>query len=296
MTAEHAAIFEQRYENKTWKGYTKFLPEVIAVRIGIKPVMRIPVSYKFGCDKFKQLCNNIGLVTGLSDYKVKEPYTRNDILPASSALGDNFMYVSLNKELINEAKKCDLIDEQKFGELMGYPRCCINYYNRITREKPVHEVHSYLQSGKKLNWHNNYLLRFNSNYYLHAYFICSFDCKESIKNGKEILDGIRQYDELFADKIEYHLKLPILFDESREGGIVHNWDRLKGIVFNGKLKKNVIEYNGQFSLWQGVHFPIFSKGNRLRLGSKEMMLYKDASLVRKFEIHNPYQKCIINFG
>jgi hypothetical protein len=296
MTAEHTTIFQQKYENEIWKGYTKFLPEAIAVSIGRKPVMRIPVSSKFGYDKFRQLCSRMNLVTGLSDYKIKEPYTKNDILPANSSVGDNFIYVSLAKELINKAKRYDLVDEQKFGELMGYPQCCIDYYDKIMRDRPNHEIYSYLILGKKLDWHNNYLLRFNSNYYLHAYFTCSFDCKESLKNGKEILHGIREYDELFARKIEYHLKLPIVFDDSKDGAIIDNWDRLKGVVFNGIFKGNTIDYNGQFSLWQGSHFPVFSDGNRIKIGDKEITLFKDDSIVKKFEVHNPYQKCIINFG
>jgi len=272
-------LFEQRYENREWSGYTKFLPEVIAVKVGVKPVMRIPVSPEFGYEKFSQLCKNLGVLTGLSDYKIKAPYTKTDI--QSSSEGDNLMYVSMEQNLIDKAKRYDLFDEDKFGELMGYPKCCIDYYNRIMNNKPIHETYMYVKSGKKLNWHNNYLLRFNSNYYLHAYFVCSFDCKESIKNAKGVLKGIKEFDPVFAQKIEHHLKLPILFDDSRPGGILYNWNQLKAVVFDGDLKEDTIEYDGQFALWEGHHFPLFSEGDKLTIAKDHITLSKHDCVVRK---------------
>jgi hypothetical protein len=271
-------LFEHKYENPEWKGYTKFLPEVIAVKVGAKPVMRIPVSKDFGYKHFKHLCTKLGLITGLSDYAITEPYTKDDIVTDGSD-GDRFMYVAKDGGLIAQAKKTDLHDEEAFGELMGYPKCCTDYYDRILVDKPDQELHRYVQSGKKLSWYNNYLLRFNSHYYLHAYFICSFDCRKSEENAKLVLEGIREFDPLYAEKIEHHLKLPILFDDSRPGGIMHNWDRLKGVVLNGDINGNEVRYGGQFALWQGSHFPDFAKGDTVTLADKEIIVASSGQTV-----------------
>lgn len=275
------SVFEHKYENMAWQGYTKFLPEVIAVRIGVKPVMRIPVSANFGYKKFSSLCESLGLVTSLSDYTVKAPYTKQDVLAAGSAEGDHFMYVSLKQELIEEAKKYDLHDQDRFGKLMGYPQCCIDYYQRVSNSAPQHEVFDYFQTKRPFFWQNNYLLRFNTHYYLHAYFICSFDCWKSRKKGDEIFQAIGDFDETYARKIEYHLKLPILLDETMPGGIMHNWDRLKGIVFNGELVGARVYYKGQFSLWQGSYFPVFAEADSAEITGSKIILRKNSVLTRE---------------
>ncbi|MFH1510425.1 MAG: DUF483 domain-containing protein [Candidatus Woesearchaeota archaeon] len=289
-------LFEHKYENKEWVGYTKFIPEVLAVRIGVKPVMRIPINPNFGYPKFKELCKRFGLVTGLSDYQIREPYTPKDILPSKTPYGHYFMYVSRTQDLIELAKKYDLYDQDRFGELMGYPRCCIDYYSRVSNSPPVHEVYGYVHSKRPLFWQNNYLLRFNSNYYLHAYFLCSFDCMDSRKRGQKIFEAIRKFDEVYARKIEHHLKLPILLDDTRPGGILHNWDRLKGVVFNGSWHNNIIVYSGQLSLWQGAYFPIFSKSNQVLINADSMYLYSDGRLIGKIKITNNFESFFLQFS
>lgn len=265
-------MFEQKYENPEWKGYTKFLPEVIGVKTGVKSIMRIPIQKDFGYEHFKGLCENLGLIVCLSDYRINPPYLKENVIEDGSD-GDRFMYVAANEKNLQLAKEYDLQDEEKFGKLCGYPECCIQYYNNIMKNRPDHEVYHYLQSGRRLHWQNNYLLRFNSNYYLLAYFICSFDCQESLKKAKKVFEGIRKFDETFAKKIEFHLKLPILFDDGKEGGIIYNWNRLKGVVFNGKLQdKNTITYDGQFALWENHRFPIFDRYNHLKIKDNRLIL------------------------
>ena len=282
-------LFEQKYENPEWKGYTKFLPEVIGVKVRVKKIMRIPIQKNFGYEQFKKLCDKLGLITGLSDYKINPPYLKENIIKDNTIEGDRFMYVAANKKNLELAKKYDLEDEEKFGELCGYPKCCVEYYNKIMINKPDHEIYNYIKSGKKLNWQNNYLLRFNSNYYLLAYFICSFDCKKSIAKANKVFKGIKEFDETFAKKIEYHLKLPILFDDSKKGGIIYNWNKLKGVVLNGKITNgNIVDYDDHFALWEEHRFPLFDNYKTLKINDTILEL-TGANKVSK-TIHNKDSK------
>jgi hypothetical protein len=288
-------------QEHNWHGLVRYLPELVAVKIGEKPAVRFPLSEIMSPDKtnlFKEICSKMGIKVGYSSYRIKPPYSKNDILPTNSTKGDFFIYLSLSNEVIESAKKYELVDDYKFGEIMGYPKCCIKHFidmNQSDSEDYYHEVFNHLKSNKKFDWHTNYLLRWTTDYYLLSYFTCSFDCTDSIVKARKILEGIYKYDGRHAKKIEYHLKLPILFNDSMKGSILHNWNKLKGVVFDGVMNDNKVTYQNHFSIYRGGYFPQFKDTDKVMVDKKRIFLFKHNKLKHSIIRRNKYDGLLFGF-
>ena len=171
-----------------------------------------------------------------------------------------------------------------------------NKFLDIERNGCEHELFQYVMSKKKLDWHTNYLLRFTTPYYLLAYKVCSFDCKKSINIANKIYLNILDFDPIYAKKIEFHLKLPILFDDSKKGHLYNKIDRMKALVFCGQFNNsNCVEYNKTFSLYKNHFFPEFRRGNKICVSDDKISIFKNKKLIEKINRKNKYDSILFKF-
>ena len=151
--------------------------------------------------------------------------------------GEYLIYIANSKKDLKIALKADLDNNEKdFGEGLGIPECCINFY-LSNKEKAFSKQNDYVtlvasntRGLHSFNYWNNYVSQYFGYSFL-SFFPCSFNCKEAVKQSK------RSYEMMFsllpeeAEKILYFQKQPILYTEYRgiylfEGAISNNTQTL----------------------------------------------------------------------
>ncbi|MBI2139423.1 hypothetical protein HYU14_00750 [Candidatus Woesearchaeota archaeon] len=223
--------------------------EVALVAYGIKPAARIMVAsgrlpQVQGCLLQQQLC------VAVSDFKVKKedisqdpakPYS--DIgatLPKESAQeGCFFVYIARDKEDSERAKSLENSgDHAGFGKILGYPGCCIKFFqgNADLLEK-MHGDLTLLSlknsPGFRFPLENNICAR-HIDISLLSHFPCSFSCKHSREIAAKNLALIKKDDAQCAAEIEEKLKSAVIYTQSQ--GVF--------LLRNPELKENRLYYKG----------------------------------------------------
>ncbi|UCC91306.1 MAG: DUF483 domain-containing protein [Candidatus Aenigmatarchaeota archaeon] len=111
--------------------------EFLAVREGIKPVMRVDVSVFKNLENIIELCKVNKL-----HFKIR-PVNRNSTNPVDHA------YISKSKSLIEQAHQSEKRNGKKLGELLGYPECCVDsFFKTIKTVKAGGSfvLHSFLET------------------------------------------------------------------------------------------------------------------------------------------------------
>lgn len=106
----------------TEKMLTPFPQELLAVKEGIKPVMRTGLGSNYAIkNKLTEFCKEFNL------HMVIKSFTS-----IHGEEFENIVYVSKSKELTKQAYEAEKgRDVKKLGELLGYPECCVNFYNNF---------------------------------------------------------------------------------------------------------------------------------------------------------------------
>lgn len=122
--------------------------------------------------------------------------------------GIQLFYVSKNRKIAEHAKQAELTkDYAGLGKLLGYPRCCSEFY---VTEEPNREDQDFIvplieAAGQEVYPFANNILRRDSGLTLIFHFPCSFACKESERIGLRVLDIIRRLDPAAAEEIKKEL-------------------------------------------------------------------------------------------
>ena len=293
----------------------------IAVVKGIKPLMSIFVRYdKY--KKLERICKKYGLFITHNKYFLETPtasylrrakrnsdqsvikYLTGHTTTKSIAFPTNNpqktrtvqVFISKSKRLVKDALKFgwtttvidkyfvpfDLINMLNFGELLGYPDCCVKFFCTKLMDTEVGARKPYIiyknTKGKPSFYCNNnlHLLAHLSRYSLIWHFPCSFDCRKTIRNSKKLLDVIREEEPEYAEKIEYYLKLPLLVFRDR-----------RVMAFEGSMKGRKITYSD--CIFGGLTQPIdetkiykfrwFKEGDMVEVTKNEILIFKEGKLL-----------------
>ena len=275
--------------------------EFLAVREGIKPVMRQTVTRKLSVKKVKNMCKKNNLHTVIKSMNVWSP----DQQPVYH------IFISKSSKLAKEAYQANKkMDSRKLGELLGYPECCIDNFIKLKNTNPDCQfiLHSFFQTKTKPRFYANDILNFSirkffigrrinqanenfipTNHFLISHIPCSYDCKESIKMGRNVLKILIKESNEHAKKIAYALKKPFLvFDD-------FNW-----VVFDGnaKSKEKAIEYKkilATESSYPENKLKMFMRGDTIKINDENITILKDDEILNTIGKDNTSQGIVIDF-
>jgi len=253
--------------------------EILYILEGIKPSARIMVKEEEK-DKILDFFKEKGLNYTLSDFKVikqdrDKVYSDKGIkVPIDSEKkGYFFVYVSKDKKLAEKAKNLENENKHKeLGILLGYPKCCAEFFEKHFEEESKKQNDFTLSSlknsdGFQFPFYANIAAR-HFDLALLNHFPCSFNCKDSIELAKKHLAVIEKYDKEAAGIIKGMLEGAIVYTEGngvfllRRAELEHNRLYYKGIM----ASKNNQLYE---SLKNADYIEIINK-NRLRLDDLEI--------------------------
>lgn len=308
--------------------FSSSLPDIIAVRHGIKPLARLSCDSLDIYYEYKHILEEDGIYTAPSKYKIISLREFNPYLflrkPLKSNLnaekislstsddkrkGKIYIYFSKDKDLTKRFKsedpetkleKPNVKEIEEFAKALGYPSCCIRRHIDLSQKDLVK---IYLGDDQKVYYLNN-LLHSASNYYLSFHAPCSYDCLRSIEYNKKILEAIGKEFPGFKEKLESILKLPILAWFNSHSVNRFYDDRIM-ILFEGICNGKFITYNKLFYLKTYYHvspnnlslfdLDILRKGNKMEIQKNRLNIYYDKRFINSIKRKSIFEGSLFNF-
>ena len=261
-----------------FSNYTRSL-EILYLLNDLKESVRLDAN-EVELKKIRDFCDKENLFLEISDFKVlkirdegKGSYANIVKRVPINDSGLYHIYISKNK---NKANFLRLVenknDDEAIGKLLGYPKCCINFFME-NKEKQQKLQNDYVlpalenSDGFTFPFYANYAIRYFDTTLL-SHFPHSFSCKESIKIAINNLDCIKKYSEEISRKFKNELKSPVLYTE--KDGI---------FIFRGyKLKNNVLEFENILSTTKNELFDLLNQNKKIEIINKNEVKIKDRIL------------------
>jgi hypothetical protein len=228
-----------------FSNYTRSL-EILYLLKDIKKCVRLDAN-EIELEKIKNFCYENNLHLEISDFKVikvidkgKGSYS-NIVKKVPLNHAENGLYHLYISKDSNKSKLLKLLenknDDSAVGELLGYPKCCIDFFIE-NKEKQQEIQNDYIlpalnnSEGFKFPFYTNYAIRY-FDITLLSHFPHSFNCKYSIEIAKNNLQCIKKHSEELANRFETTLKNPVLYTENQ--GIF--------IFKDSRLNENILEFD-----------------------------------------------------
>ena len=274
----------------------RYYVDFLSLKHGLKKLVRLMVNDKKEYKELKKFAEKFKLKIAHSNYKIK---TKNGIfcekvLPFKGR-GHFFVYISKDndtneKAMEYEGNNFSKKDDRKLGELLGYPECCIkNFIDKESEGRRDFVIENYKSSGKSPNYLLNFILDFSA-FHLISHFPCSFNCKESEKISKNLLEILKKENFLLSKETEEYLKMPILYSNNRNF-----------ILFNGTANENLIKYHdfyvfsSQKKAFRESFISNLKEGNEMKISDKNLVIFNDGNKIFEYKKENPYDLTLINF-
>ncbi len=295
--------------------------ELIALLYDLKPTMGELINFdKYDqpfinkLNRVNQLCKKLGFKLGVSNCKfivnsprgIFEMVDMDDKRKGKISLG---VSKDISKALegvdLYYKKTLDSRDSRKFGEVMGYPKCCLDFGdylclnskgdkkrdpNNFGFSNPAVES---LKRSKNFAWQLNVF-----SYSLLSYYPCHLECRPSIKFVNDILEILKVMDPERVKITEESLKEPASL----------YWTCVDKILlygnFKGNFKNSEIKYHkSESKIESGVFYQEndenflnnieniykgIKKGNRLVMTPQYFEIYKDKKRITKVKKENQY--------
>jgi len=207
-------------------------------------------------------------------------------------------------------KILDSKDSRKFGEVMGYPKCCLDFGdylcenskgdkkrdpNNFGFSNPAVES---LKRSKNFAWQLNVF-----SYSLLSYYPCSLTCAPSISFVNKMIDLLKVVDPERVEMTVNSLKEPASLYWTCADKILLYGD------FKGNFKNSEINYNKSISMLNSEKFyqsnsPRFlnnlkkiqekvQQGNKLIMAPAYFEIYKDKKRIAKVKKNNQYEPVLV---
>lgn len=289
------------------KGHSGQLTMIMATVKRIKPCMDDWISVD-RYDEYCKICKHYGLFVKpdaifnvVEGYNIPMNVVGRERLTTTKAFGLPFN--KLNKEgsihvFISRSKKklekCfkngwypliiknrvidrPLIDAFKFGYDLGYPECCVDFfqkYNNWCKYSYLYEVFKNTSNNKYHYLCNPFTKDVIYSYIYHM--PCSYNCKATIELAKRVRSVIYEEEPEFVREIDRHLKLPFLIFYER-----------KIYAFEGEIKNNKLYYKNVYFLGQmpenNLYEPDLRKGDCVLLENKDVIILKRGKLIKRIK-------------
>jgi len=302
-----------------FKGGAHQIVMYMSLVLGIKPLLDdwIPSS-RLGA--FIDLCSNYGLHVradavhcpvnpgALSDDVVGKEYITSTSaigFPLNAEVeGNVHLFISKDKELLkrgmwypvivrNRVIEQPRIDILKYGEVLGYPSCCVRFfkkYNNWSRYNFLLEIHSHSEATP-----HYYCNPFTKDaVYSYIYHMpCNFRCSETISLVSRLRTEIQKREPGFVDAIDRHLNMPFLVFYER-----------KFYAFDGFIDDERLYYSQVYfpDSWRPgkVYLKLLQSGNNLHISDGTVHIFSGrrevasiGSEMRENDFEYPF---LIQFG
>ncbi|MFH1671786.1 MAG: hypothetical protein ABH889_03390 [Candidatus Portnoybacteria bacterium] len=295
--------------------------ELIAVLYDLKPTMGELVNF----DKYNQsfinklnrvneLCKKLGFKLGVSNCKfivnsprgIFEMVEMNDKRKGKISLGvSKDMDKALEGIDLYYKKTLDSKDSRKFGEVMGYPECCLDFGDYLclnSRGDKKRDPDNFgfsnpavesLKRSKNFAWQLNVF-----SHSLLSHYPCSLECQPSIKFVNDILRILKVMDLERVRVTEQSLKEPASLYWTCADKILLYGD------FEGDFKNSEIKYHKSESQIESGSFyqenderflknlksvyGEIERGDRLVMTPQYFEIYKDKRRIKKIKKENQY--------
>jgi len=256
---------------------------VVLVHSGVKPSAVIMLFESQLPDNqlklFKELLRDYGLCIAEADYKfiLKRDAGKGGwankghrIAKADSREGNRpyyiYYYIARSKELADEIRNGKFPDPEGFGQVMGYPGCCRDFYIRYIDlahgKQGDFTLYSLAETKEDYpyDFYNNYVAQYFG-YSLLSHFTCSFNCKESSNLARRYYGALKKYSKGWADMFLYCQKSAIIYTEYK--GIF--------LIKNFELDGNVLRYGDSSWLYSTItnkNLHLLKEANNILINSK----------------------------
>ncbi|MFH0874304.1 MAG: DUF483 domain-containing protein [archaeon] len=253
-----------------FSNYTRSL-EILYLLNDVKKTVRLDAN-EAELEKIKVFCAKENLHLEVSDFKVMKIADKGKAgysnivkrVPINySNPGLYHIYISKDK---NKSKFLKLLesknDDKAVGELLGYPKCCIDFFIE-NREKQQKLQNDYIlptltdSKGFEFPFYTNHAIRY-FDITLLSHFPHNFNCKESIEIAKANLECIRNHSHELANKFEAMLKSPVLYTENN--GIF--------ILKDYKLDNHILKFNNVLSTENNELLNLLNKSKEIEIIDK----------------------------
>jgi len=262
---------------KIFKNKTRSF-EILYLLNDIKKTVRIDAN-DIEIKKIKEFCDKENLCMEVSDFKViktadegKGGYS-NFVKRVPIKYPYNGLYHIYISKDNNKAKFLKLLenknDDRAVGELLGYPKCCIDFFME-NKEKQQKIQNDYIlpalnnSKGFNFSFYTNYVIRY-FDITLLSHFPHSFECKDSIRLAKNNLKCINNISKEIANRFEDMLKNPVVYTEKQ--GIF--------ILKNFVLKDNILEFKDISSTENNELLELLTKNKKIKIIDKNKIKIKD---------------------
>lgn len=158
-------------------------------------------------------------------------------------------------ELFSEASNGKLADHTTIGELLGYPDCCVDFFNDVWPSKSIDpmyeaavETHGAVENdggSVEVSTHpycNNMLRYFGIRTTPHL--TCSMQCKKTIKWGEEWVEVMRQIDDEATNWLLELQSMPLTWNAYKSVAIIDT-PLFRGVTNSDKtLEKKIVRNIG----------------------------------------------------
>jgi len=232
--------------------------EILGIQFGLRKVARKIVEEK-ELLKYDQLSKRADLKC-IYNKERKFLYFAKDINDAKKAFE---IEKQLTTKSNSEDKKQNL--NTQLGKLFGYPDCCIQSF--IRNKNLDFAINSFNNSTKL-----NFILNNLNPKRIISHFPCSYQCEESIKNAKILLNHVQNKKE-----IEEELKKDILV-----------WNESSFMIFNNKFQNNEVNYKDIQTIGISKEFHDFLyEGNKIINTNSTFSIFKDDEEIFSYKKSSP---------
>ena len=299
--------------------------ELLSVFCDLKPTMGELINFDKYDQKFinklnrvNELCKKIGFKFAVSRYKfivnsprgIFEMVDMDDKRKGKLSVGiSKDIDIALEGVELYYKKTLDSNDSRRFGEVMGYPKCCLDFGDYLCKNSKgekerdpnnfgfANPAVESLKRSKDFAWQLNVFT-----YSLLSYYPCSLTCVSSITSVNKILNILSIVDPEKVSMIIDNLKNPASLYWTCVDKIFLYGD------FKGDFKNSEIKYEKSDPKLNSIEFyqdnsskflndlnnvyRDIKKGNRLIMTPDYFEIYKDDKRISKTKKDNDY--CICN--
>jgi hypothetical protein len=265
----------------------------MALIFGFKPLMDDWI-HKDRMDAFKKACRGYGIHVREDivfhnvrkeqipdDVKGRQMLTTTSVygLPLETQTNDEVhVFLSRNKNNLKKAMWYPVIignrvifgpriDHLKYGRVLGYPDCCINFFrtfNNWIRYSHLYETLRHTD-GRPHFVCNPFLKDTVFSYIYHM--PCSYRCVKTIRLCTGLRKVLLKNEPAYVERTDRYLKMPFLVFYEK-----------KSYMFEGRLKGTTLKYSHAYftthDTRQDTYGPCLKRADRIQLQGRTLVLFR----------------------